>query len=155
MVSLSSTLCMSWMIKSSPRLFAARRLSSHSCRGECRGSWDWDLDLGTDSRVWDFILEPGIEIRSEMLESGTCDQGVRTWYPTLGTWCRASCTETWDADAGYSTPSYDPVLVTSKLPQWLLKCSIILFAAVIIMSHAEVSWASPCNAEDAPRRRAG
>ena len=64
---------MSSMIKSFARPFAARRLSSHSCRGECRGSWDWDLDLGTDSRVWDFILEPGIEIRIEMLESGVCD----------------------------------------------------------------------------------
>ncbi len=62
---------MSLMIKSFARPFGARRHTSYRCRGECRGSWDWDLDLGTDFRDWDFILEPGIEIRSEMLEFGT------------------------------------------------------------------------------------
>ena len=62
---------MSLMIKSFARPFGARRHSSCRCRGECRDSWDWDLDLGPESRDWDFDLESGIEIRSEMLESGT------------------------------------------------------------------------------------
>ena len=71
------------MIKSFARLFAARRLSSHSCRGECRGSWDWDLDLGTDSGFGTLFWNLGSRLgaRCWSLESATREsgRGIRLW----------------------------------------------------------------------------